>query len=208
MKVTMQRFGGTCGIAAGVLFLVGLALLDLPGHDDGDARLNAFYGEQGNRLRIALGAYSWAVAGLALLGTGAALGVRAEERGGSPGTVRVMTLGCGACAVLLIAAAAAQAPTYALSIDAFDEPQSELTRATIPHIGWSLLLFSMLGGAVFAGATGVAIRQTRMLPAGIGWMSFAAAALLPLSVMFMPIFLLPAWTVATGVGLLWGSTRG
>jgi len=92
-------------------------------------------------------------------------------------------------------------PTYALSIDAFDEPESELTRATIPHIGYSLLLFSMLAAAAFIGAASSAMRATAMLPRWLAWLGFAAAALLLFSIIFMPMVALPIWAAAVAVAL-------
>ncbi|MEX0781416.1 MAG: hypothetical protein WD557_02120 [Dehalococcoidia bacterium] len=200
--MTSERFGGVCAVLVGALFIAGLAFLDLPGHDDGEARLNEFYGDSGNRVRVLLGAFSWALAGIALLGLGAVLTSRAERGGASAVLTRLMLMACAVSAVLLMGAGAAQVPTYALSIDAFDEPESELTRATIPHIGYSLLLFSMLGAAAFIASVAAAIRGTAMLPAWTGWLGFSAAGLLVLSIIFMPMFALPVWAVAMGVVLL------
>ena len=203
--MTSDRFGAVCGLLFAVLFVVGAGLLDLPGHDDGDERLNAFYGDGGNRFRVILGAYLLALSGVSLLGLGAVLSARAE-RGGAPLVLpRLMLLGCAASAVLLMGAGAAQVPTYALSIDAFGEPESVLTRATIPHIGYSLLLFSMLATAAFIGTTGAAIRATKMLPGWVAWTSFGAATLLLFSLIFMPMAALPIWAVVIGVAL-WRST--
>ena len=199
--MTSERFGTLCAVVAAVGFVAGLALLDLPGHDDGEERLNEFYSESGNRMRIILGAYTWALAGCGLIGLGATLTSRAE-RSGADLASKVMLLSCGAAAVMLIAAGAAQVPTYALSISAFDEPESTLTRATIPHIGYSLLLFSMLAAAGFIAAVGAAIRAARMLPVWTAWLSFVAAFLLLFSIIFMPMVLFPAWALVMAA-VLW-----
>ena len=199
--MTSERFGALCALVVAVGFVAGLALLDLPGHDDGEERLNQFYAESGNRVRIILGAYAWAVSGCGVIGLGACLALRAE-RAGAHAASRVIVLACGASAVLLMAAGAAQAPTYALSISAFDEPESELTRATIPHIGYSLLLFSMLSAAVFISAVGAAVRESGMLPLWTGWVSFVAAFLLLFSIIFMPMVLFPVWALVMAV-VLW-----
>ena len=199
--VTSERFGAVCAFLFVVLIVAGAGLLDLPGHDDGDERLNAFYADSGNRFRVVFGAYSLALSGLALLGLGAALSGRAERAGAGLVLTRVMLSACAVSVVLLMASGAAQVPTYALSIDAFDEPQSELTRATIPHIGWSLLVFSMLAAAAFIAATAAAIRATAMLPAWLAWMGFVVAALLVFSVFFMPLISLLVWTIAAGLAL-------
>lgn len=199
--MTSDRFGAVCGLLVAIFFVAGAALLDLPGHDDDDLRLTEFYSDSGNRLRVILGAYALAISGLALLGLGAVLSARAERSGASSVLTRVMLLACAVAAVLLMGAGAAQVPTYAISIDAFDEPESELTRATIPHIGYSLLLFSMLAAAALAGAAAAAIRATRMLPRWAMWLGFVTAGLLPLSILFTPIVAFPIWALAMGVAL-------
>lgn len=197
-----ERLAGVCGVLFAVLFVAGGLLLDLPGHDDGDERLNAFYGDSGNRLRVVAGSYMFGLAGIALLGFGAGLGARAERSGAPLPVARLMLLACAVAAVLLMGAGAAQVPTYALSIDAFDEPESPLTRATIPHVGYSLLLFATLAAAAFIAATSAATRVTGMLPRWIAWLGFAAAGLLLFSIIFMPIVAWPIWSVATGLALL------
>lgn len=199
--MTTGRFGALCALVAGVLFVLGAGLIDAPGHDDGEQALNDFYGDSGNRLRIILGAYSWALSGMALLGLGAVLSSRAERAGAPLVTTRLMLLACCVASVLLMAAGAAQVPTYALSIDAFDEPESVLTRATIPHMGYSFLLFSMLAAAAFIAAVGAAVRATAMLPGWVSWASFVAAGLLIFSVIFMPMIAFPIWLLAIAVAL-------
>lgn len=52
--MTSERFGAVCAFLFVVLFVAGVLILDLPGHDDGDERLNAFYADSGNRLQIVL----------------------------------------------------------------------------------------------------------------------------------------------------------
>lgn len=199
--MTSQRFGGICALLFCVMFVVGAALLDLPGHDDDDGRLNDFYGDGGNRLRVVLGSYSLALAGMSFLGLGAALGALAERSGAPAVLTRLMLLACAVTVVLLAAAGAAQGPTYALSIDAFNEPESALTRATIPHIGYSLLLFSTLAAAVFIGVTSAVVRTTAMLPGWVAWVGFVAGGLLVFSILFMPMVALPVWALAVGVSL-------
>lgn len=203
--MTAERFGAVCAFLFCILFVAGPALLDLPGHDDDDERLAAFYGDSGNRLRVVLGAYSLAFAGMSFLGLGAALAVRAERRGAPMVISRIMLLACAVAVALLVGAGAAQVPSYALSIDAFDEPESQLTRATIPHIGYSLLLFSTLAAAAFIGVTAVAVRATAMLPEWVAWSGFVAAGLLLFSVLFMPMIALPVWVLAVGISL-WRSS--
>lgn len=203
--MTSQRLGGICALLFCVLFVTGAALLDLPGHDDDDSRLNAFYGDSANRLRVVLGSYALALAGMSFLGLGAVLSVRAERSGAPAVVARLMLLACAVSVVLLVASGAAQVPTYALSIDAFDEPESALTRATIPHIGYSLLIFSTLAAAVFIAATSAAARATAMLPGWVAWVGFIAGGLLLFGIFFMPIVALPVWVLAVGVSL-WRSS--
>ena len=199
--MTSERFGAVCALLFCVLFVAGAALLDLPGHDDDDGRLTAFYGDSANRLRVVLGSYALALAGISFLGFGAALTVRAERSGAPLVLTRLMLLACAVAVVLLVGAGAAQVPTYALSIDAFDEPESELTRATIPHIGYSLLLFSTLAAAAFIGVAAAAVRTTAMLPGWVAWSGFVAGGLLLFSILFMPMVALPVWAFAVGTSL-------
>ncbi len=203
--MTSERFGAVCALLFCVLFVAGAALLDLPGHDDDDGRLTAFYGDSANRLRVVLGSYALALAGISFLGFGAALTVRAERSGAPLVLTRLMLLACAVAVVLLVGAGAAQVPTYALSIDAFDEPESELTRATIPHIGYSLLLFSTLAAAAFIGVAAAAVRTTAMLPGWVAWSGFVAGGLLLFSILFAPMVALPVWAFAVGISL-WRSS--
>ncbi len=199
--MSSERWGAMGGMVFVVAFLLGAALLDLPGHDDDDARLTQFYSEQGNRLRILFGAYCLAAAGIGLLGLASVLSVRAEQSYAPLVLSRFILVVGLAAGVLLIAAGAAQSPTYAGSISLFDEPESPLTRATIPHIGYSFLLFSLLCAAALCAAVAAAIRSTRMLPSWLAWLGFVASALLLLSIFFMPIVAILVWALAVSVAL-------
>lgn len=199
--MSAARWGAIFGVLFVAGLLAGFVAFDLPGHDDGDDRVTAFYADGGNRARVMLGAACFGVAGLSFLGFAACLAAVTTSRDRDGHLASLILAGATAFMVLLFAAAAAQVPTYALSIDAFDEPESQLTRATIPHIGWSLMLFAFLAAGLVCACASQAILRSGTLPRWLAYTGFATAALMVVAIFFMPIFALPLWTLAAAVAL-------
>lgn len=194
------RVPGFAGVMFAVLFTAALLILDDPGHDDSEEILNEFYGKSGNRFRVLVGSYFLAGSGLAFLAFVVSVlsrlpAVRTE--------LRLFAL-CGATlfAGLLAAAAAAHVPTYALTIDAFDEPESELTRAMIPHLAYGFVVFGLLAAGLSVACLCRLGLEGRHIPSWLGYTGYVTAGLVLFGVFFMPAAALPLWTLAAGVTLL------
>lgn len=199
------RLAAASGLTFVVLFILGLFVLDLAGHDDQDGSLNSFYSESGNRARVIGGAYLLGAAGLSFLWLAYHLKGRLREaERESNGFSDLGFAGGVAFVVLLFAVGATQGPTYAASIDFYDEPETGLTRI-VPHHGYGMLAYGCLAAAVWVASTSAVIRNTRVLPAWLSTAGFVVAVLLLPALLFVPIFLsataLVAWVLAISVVL-------
>lgn len=204
------RLAAASGVAFVMLMIAGFLVLDIPGHDDSDALVNAFYADTGNRARVIVAAYLLAGAGLAFLCFLAHLRSLLRIAEGEPGTLSALTFAGGVVFVAtLFAAGAAQGPTYALSIDLYDEPPSQLSRALIPHMGYGMLVYGLLAAAFAITSTSLAIVRTAAFPRWLAWVGFAAAGLLLFGVFFLPMIALPLWVLAVSFALFrgYGATR-
>ena len=203
MSLASARLAAASGIAFVALFLAALLVLDIPGHDDSEEIVNAFYAESANRARVVIAAYLLAAAGLSLLWFFAYLCGRLRAAEGEPAPLSAVTFASGVVFVaMLFAGAAAQSPTYAFSIDLFDEPQSQLARATIPHQGYSALIFGLLAAALAVASASLAIMRTEVYPRWLAWLGFAVALLLLFGLLFLPMLALLVWVLAVSVVLL------
>jgi hypothetical protein len=120
-----------------------------------------------------------------------------RQPGETGGARTVATLLAVGAAVLLAAAGTSQGPTYALSVDAFDEPLGPLNRFDV-HQSYG----NLLAAYVFAGAAvAVTCRAARAWPRAIVWSGYAAAALSLAAILFLPLIALPLWAAATGLWL-------
>ena len=195
------------------LLIVGMLLLNIPGHDDSDAIVNEFYASSGDRARVVSAAYVLAGAGLAFLVFTTLLhGCLRAIEGGS-GTLSAIAFGAGLIfAVSLFAFGTAQSPTYSLSVDTFDEPQSELTRAVIPHLGYSMFIYGLLAAATMIASTSLLILRSEAFSTWLAWAGFVSATILVFGILFVPIFALPLWVLAVSFELIrarwrYGETR-
>ncbi len=205
MNPRSGRLAALSGVAFVVLFVTGMAMFDLPGHDDLDQALNSFYADAGNRTRVIVGAYLLGGAGLLFLWFAyylrGRLQIAEREAGGLSG------LGFASAVVfvmLLFSVGATQGPTYAASINFYDEPQAELSRI-IPHQAYGALAYGFLAAALCVATTSLTIRATGVFPRWLAWVGFVAAVLLLPGLLFVPIFMsaiaLLAWVLAVSFAL-------
>lgn len=196
------RLAATSGVVFVALLLTSILVLDVTGHDDSDALVNAFYADAGNRMRVTVGAYLLDGAGLAFLCFLAHLRSRLRLAEGEPGTLSALMFGSGVVFVAtLIVAGAAQGPTYALSIDLLDEPQSPLSRALIPHLGYGILVHGQLAAALAIAAASLAIVRTGVFSRWLASLGFTAAALLVFGLFSMAMIALPLWVLVMSLVL-------
>ena len=200
MDPRSSRLAATSGVAFVVLFIVAVFMLDLAGHDDLDEAVNSFYAEAGNRARVIVGAYMLAGAGLSFLWLTYHVRYRLHAAEGESG--RLSDLGFASAVmfvILMFALGATQGPTYAASIDFYDEPETRLTRI-VPHQGYGMLAYGFLAAAVWVASTSVIIRTTGIFPVWLSRVGFVVAVLLLPGLLFVPIFLsaiaLIVWVLA------------
>jgi hypothetical protein len=199
------RLAALSGLAFVVLFVVAIFILDLAGHDDRDEALNSFYGDAGNRARVVVGAYMLGGAGLAFLWLSYHIRSRLHSvESDSDGVADLGFAGAVVFVVLLFAFGAMQGPTYAASIDFYDEPETQLTRI-VPHQGYAMLGYGFLAAALWVAITSATIRSTGAFPVWLSRAGFVVAVLLLLGLLFVPIFLsataLVAWVLAISLVL-------
>jgi hypothetical protein len=208
MNLGSGRIAASSGFLFVVLFLSGFFVLDLPGHDDSEELLRAFYADGSNRARVVLAAYLLAGAGLAFFLFLGHLYRRLKVVEHEPAWLSLMVFAAGVIFIVtLFAFGALQSPTYALSVDVFDEPQAELSRAVVPNLAYSFLLYGLLSLSFAIGVTSVLILKTNVFSKWLAWLGLMAGALLLLGIFFLPIIALPIWTLAASFELARGDAN-
>jgi hypothetical protein len=203
MNIRSERLAGFSGLLFVALFIAGSLLLDIPGHDDSDVVLNEFYVNGTGRLRVTVSAYLLSLAGLAFICFLAPLCSRLEAAEREPTQLARVAFACGVIfAAMLLISGALQSPTYAVYIDLFDEPHSELGRAVIPHLGYSVLILGFLPAGLVAALVSLLILRTRTFPAWLAWLGLLAAILSMLGILFMPLVGYFIWVLAMSIALM------
>ena len=190
-NIGSRRWAGVAGIVFALSLVSGFILLDLPGHDDNEQLVADFYASGAGQARVAAANYLIGVAALAFVGFVVLLSHSVDGRFSS---ASLFALGA---AVLLAAGAATQGPTYALSIQAFDEPLATITRFQV-HQAYGMILH----GYLFAGVAVVLLCRLGSIPRGLTIVGYVVGVLCAATILFFPLFLLPAWVFATGIALL------
>ncbi|MGI8926580.1 MAG: hypothetical protein ACR2HN_08040 [Tepidiformaceae bacterium] len=190
-NIGSRRWVGVAGIVFALCLVSGFILLDLPGHDDGDQLVADFYASGAGRARVIAANYLIGAAALAFVGF---VGLLSRGPEGRFTSASLFALGA---AVLLAAGGATQGPTYALSIDAFDEPLAVVTRFQV-HQAYGMILH----GYLFAGVAVVLLCRLGSIPRGLTIIGYVVGVLCAATILFLPLFLLPAWVFATGIALL------
>ncbi len=186
-----RRWAGVAGIVFALSLASGFILLDLPGHDDNEQLVADFYASGAGRARVVAASYLIGAAALAFVGFVWLLSRGAEGR------FTAASLFALGAAVLLAAGGATQGPTYALSIDAFDEPLAVVTRFQV-HQAYGMILH----GYLFAGVAVVLLCRLGSIPRALTIVGYVVGVLCAVAILFLPLFLLPAWALATGIALL------
>jgi Domain of unknown function (DUF4386) len=197
MEARGTRWWPVSGIIFVVLFLVGFALIGNSG--DTPAEVLAFYVDNEVRLIVAFFllaasalAYIWFVA------TVRGVLARAEPE---PRPLTALGFGGGlATAILLIVAAA---PLAALT-DAADQVGSETAGAAyaLNSTAYPLLTVGIAASSLLALSVGLVALRTGLLPRWLGWVSVAAAPIILLALLFVPIFVFLAWVALVSIVLL------
>lgn len=205
MSKAIERWAPIGGIIFIVLLVIGTGLVgDHPDPDAPEQEIADYLGDSGNHTRNIIGAYLWAVAGIAFLWFLTHLrGVlRAAE--GAPGTLSNLGFASGLAFTVLLMAAGAVIAAVAGAVEFRDAPITEpdLVR-TLPQMGYAMML---LGGGfaalVLVLTTSIISLQTAVFPQWLAWLGIVAAIVLLFAVIFLPMIALLVWVLAVSIVLL------
>jgi hypothetical protein len=199
------RFAGWAGIGFAVAFVAGFVLVaQVPAYDAPDADWVDLV-ENDNGPQVA-GTMLLTAAGLLLMAFTTTLAIHLRGATTTDDDHRIAVLrGAGTMAGVTLALAALVGGAMAAGVSFapdFEAPGAELIRS-LDQLSLGLLLvgtgWSM---AVTVAAASWSGRRSSTLPGWLTTAGFVAAGLLALSPMFLPILLLPIWTLTTGVVVL------
>ena len=188
------------GVLAAVTFVAGLlCVVSSPDNNDSDAKVLAWYADQGHRLTNLIGAYLLAACGLFILWFGAGLRQRLRAAEGPGGRLSSVALG-GAillAGMLWLGAAAAAAISGAKSFGGVPGPESADVARFLPQVGYAaILLFGMFGAIAPIDATSLVALRTGVLPRWLALLGLLCAVVLLFGVVFLPMVALPIWLLA------------
>jgi hypothetical protein len=198
----VERWASIAGIIFVALMFVGTFFVtDVPDSDAPAQDIADYLADSDNHTRNIVGAYIWAVGGLAFLCFLTRL--RSVLRGAEGGTGALSNLAFGA-GVVYVAAWMVSAMTFAsvaYTVELRDAPVSDpdLVRV-LPAMAWMILL---LGGG-FAGlllvlSASVVILQTAVLPRWLAWLGIVMAILLLFDVIYVNIVPFLVWVLAASI---------
>lgn len=146
--------------------------------------------------------YLIAFAGLFLLWfMGSVWNILRRAEGGSAG-LSVVAVSSGVLLAAMLFAAGATAVSMPASIELGEEAQ---VGADIGRLGWAagffLLVYAMFAGIGFIGAVSALILRTGFLPRWLAWTGIVACIALLFGIFYIPMLVLPLWTIALSVVL-------
>lgn len=205
-SATLSKWAGAAGIGFAVLFVAGFGVGgQTPNYDQPDQRWVAWFEDSGHRSSQIVGMFLLALAALLLIAFVVVLLRRAIAAGGSrnaatiagvAGTVLAGTLMVSAVIRNAVSAAVAFAPNN------FPVPSADVLR-TFDNAAYGIVLVGGgLAAALLVTAAAQAARGTSVLPGWLVVASYVAAFILLFSFQFLPVFLLPLWTIVVGVVMI------
>jgi hypothetical protein len=201
-----QRWSPLAGIAFAVLFLVALGVsADGPG--DTPAEISDWYADEGNRGSAFLAFFLLAGAALCFLWfLGALRGVlvRAE---GDPGRWTALGFGAGVASATLLMAAASLYVTPAATAGQDDFPFDPSTANAFANAGFTVLVCSVMSGALLVLAASIVAYRTGLLPRWLALAGFVVAPLLLFAIFFLPLFVWLAWVLTISLVLVLRTAR-
>ena len=202
----LERWAALGGVLYVVLFVVGTILLvgDEPNGDASPLEVIRWYSDSGHRDKITLG---WALVGLGLffflwflVALRQAL-IRLVGEGFLPA---LATVGGAVYAALALAGIAVNMAIKTMSDDTFhDQVYPPLIHAA-DDAGYVLHATGGAGASAMIIAASLAVVQTRVLPAAVGWLGVAAGIIALASILFFPWFVIALWLLAAS-GILFAA---
>jgi hypothetical protein len=194
----LERSAPLGGIIFVVLLVIGAVLIgDHPDPDAPQADIDDYLGDSGAHTRNIMGAYLWAIAGIAFLWFLAHLRSVLRAAEGAPGTLSNLGFACGVAFTVLLMAGGAAIAAVAGAIEFRDAPitDQDLVR-TLPQMGYAIIL---LGGGFAAVllvlTTSIISLQTGVLPQWLTWLGIVAAVILLFAIIFLPMIALVIWVL-------------
>lgn len=199
---------GFVGIVFVVLWVLGFFLaIDTPDYDAANSEWVDHFADEDNRATMILGAFSFVLAGLALvwfvaLAYESLRSREADEHDAPPPLLLASGVATAAFQVVGIMIVASMAAALSFAPDFDVVPNGELLKV-VEQIGIGLLLVP--GGwsaALFVAALSMAARNRGMLPSWLTTAGFVVAVLLLASVAFIPFFLFPLWMIVVSIVII------
>ena len=205
MNGTLARLAPIGGIIFAILLVIGVGLVgDHPDPDASEQEIVDYFADSDKHTLNIIGAYLWALAGVAfLLFLTHLRGVlRAAE--GAPGTLANLCFASGVVFTVFLMAGGATIAAVAGAIGFRDAPITsvDLVR-TLPQMGYAMILLG--GGFAAIGVvltTSIVILQTGVLPQWLAWLGIVVAIVLIFSIIFLPMIALVIWILAVSIVLL------
>lgn len=195
------------GIACALLFpLAVFALLRLPGGNDKNRDIAAYYADRGHRTTAIVGMYALALAGLLFLWFLAALWLRLRAAEGARAGLSIIALGGGLLMVAMLYVGGAATGAIPASISPGGESQAGADLARPGWIAaWAFFLSGMFAASAAMIATSLRALRAAVFPRWFAWLGLAFAALLILVGWFyLPMILFAVWVLVASVLLLRG----
>lgn len=198
-----DKAGAVAGIAFALLFFATLMIVKLPGGEDTNQVYADYFIEEDRFIEHTIVAYVIAAAGIAFLVLLSSLRNRMLARDAEANGLHTLALGSGLLFVGMLFLAGAAAYAVPASIEFGEETQFGADIARVPWVATTaLLLYGMIAASASIAALSALMLRTRALPKWLAVFGFVAAFILLFGYVYMPMMILPVWTIAAGIALL------
>ena len=199
-----ERWTALAGVGYVALFVAAFALGIEVGPSDRE--ILDYYADSGHRAREVIAFFLIAAAALALIFFALGLRSRIARSEGDPAPLAALCWAGGVTSAALVLAgnAVSRATGFAATGDEFRLDPN--TRRLFEDAGLLLLASGAIAAILLVVAVSVAALRLRVLPRWLGWVGFAAAALLPLAVAFIGFLVLWAWVLVVSAVLGFGQS--
>jgi Domain of unknown function (DUF4386) len=201
----IESWAPIAGIIFVALMFVGTFFVtDVPDADAPEQEIADYLADSDNHTSNIIGAYIWAVGGLAFLCFLTRLRSVLREAEGGPGSLSNLALGAGVVYVAVWGVSAMTFAAVAYAVELGDAPVSDpdLVRV-LPQMAWLILLLpGGFAGILLILAASVVIFQTGVLPRWLAWLGILMAILLVFDVIYINIVPFLVWILAASIVLL------
>ncbi len=196
-----SRLAPWAGIAFAVLFVAGFFIHGVTPEGDEVDEWQTYWDDSGHRTQAIIGAY------LMIAGLFAFLWFARDLLGRVGGSQLLSSIAQGASTlfvgILLIGVLIATAIAGSVEFGDAPVPEGADLAIQLDQLAFGLLLLpGCLSAAVFIGVVSELARRSDALPTWLVWAGYVVAALQLLSVLFIPLALIPLWAVVTAIVLL------